>query len=491
MTSAYGWTGAENKERHSIFQLKAIPFKRMTARSKWLCFAAVSLIFLGTESVAPAQAAEERSPADPSSEYQIGPENALQIDVYYGKNEKISQKVRVSSAGIINFPLVGEVAVAGLTVAQLQEKLKQLLEKDYLVNPQVTAFIEEYSTVTIMGEVKRPGAYEIKGRLTVVGLISLAEGFTENALPTEAKVIRAGPGGTKTETLVRIHDVGGKNAGGENEGMSLRSGDVVVVPKSTVTIMGEVKRPGSYPTKGRLTVTELIALAEGFSDNALPTEAKVIHTNPDGTKKERVVRLSDILNRTGGGEGLLLETDDVVIIPKSTVTITGEVKRPGSYPTKGRLTVVELIALAEGFSENASPNEVKVIRTGPDGTRQESRVRVKDILSKNSGENEGLLLKAGDVVIVPESTVTIMGEVEKPGSYPTKGRLTVIELVALAEGFSKIAAPNRVKVIHTTPDGVKEERIVRVHDMMNKDSGQNESLVLQAGDVVIVPESLF
>ncbi len=464
----------------------------MAVRLRRLCFVFAALFLVKTGVPALAQdAAEKPSATDSSSEYQIGPENALQIDVYYGKNEKLSQKVRVSSRGIINFPLVGEVSVAGLTVAQLQEKLRELLEKDYLVNPQVTVFIEEYSTVSIMGEVNKPGAYPIRGQLTVEGLISLAEGFSANASPNEVKVISTRPDGTKQESIVQVQNNMSKNSG-DSASLVLRSGDVVNVPKSTVTIMGEVKKPGAYPTKGRLTVIELISLAEGFTESASPDEVRVMRANPDGTKKESLVRVHDIMSKNSGeDESLVLRSGDVVNVPKSTVTIMGEVKKPGAYPTKGRLTVIELISLAEGFTENALPNEVKVMRTNPDGTKSESIVQVQDIMNNNSGGNEGLVLRAEDVVIVPESTVTIMGEVKKPGAYPTKGRLTVIELIALAEGFSKIAAPNKVKVIHTNPDGTKSESIVRVNDIMNKKSGDNEGLVLRAGDVVIVPESIF
>jgi polysaccharide export outer membrane protein len=81
--------------------------------------------------------------------------------------------------------------------------------------------------------------------------------------------------------------------------------------------------------------------------------------------------------------------------------------------------------------------------------------------------------------------------VKKPGAYPIKGRLTVVELISLAEGFSKIASPNKVKVIRTLPDGTKKETVIRVRDIMNKHAGDKENLVLLSGDVVIVPESIF
>jgi polysaccharide export outer membrane protein len=104
------------------------------------------------------------------------------------------------------------------------------LEKDYLVNPQVNIVIEEYSTVSVMGEVRKPGSYPIKGRLTVVEAISLAEGFTKIASPNRTKVIRTNPDGTKTEIPVRLGDI--MKGGQQKSNIYLQSGDVVVVAES-------------------------------------------------------------------------------------------------------------------------------------------------------------------------------------------------------------------------------------------------------------------
>ncbi len=162
--------------------------------------------------------------------YRLGPENLLQIDVHYGKDGLISQKVRVSSKNQITFPLIGEVDVNGLTVSELETKLYTLLEKDYLVNPQVNVVIEEYSTVSVMGEVKKPGSYPIKGRLTVVEAVSLAEGFTKIASPNRTKIIRTNADGTKTEIPVRLADI--MRGGRQKSNINLQGGDVVVVAES-------------------------------------------------------------------------------------------------------------------------------------------------------------------------------------------------------------------------------------------------------------------
>ena len=166
-----------------------------------------------------------------SDEYVIGPENALTIDIYYGKDGHITQKMRVSSTGEIACPLIGDVQAAGLTVSELEQKLTDLLGKDYLVNPQVTVYIEEYSTVSIIGQVTMPGSYPIKGKLTVIELISMAQGFTKIASPNKVKVVRRNPDGTTQEIIVRVYDIMNKNADTKND-IELQSGDEVVVPES-------------------------------------------------------------------------------------------------------------------------------------------------------------------------------------------------------------------------------------------------------------------
>lgn len=162
--------------------------------------------------------------------YEIGPENALLINVYYGRDKNLERKVRVASDGYITFPLLGKVEVMGLTISDLENKLTELLGEDYLVNPQVSVYIEEYSTVAILGQVKEPGSFEIKGKLTVVELISMAGGFTKIADTNNVKVIRTEPEGSKRTISVRVNDI--INKGKEDEDIKLKPKDIVTVGES-------------------------------------------------------------------------------------------------------------------------------------------------------------------------------------------------------------------------------------------------------------------
>ncbi|MDP8299592.1 MAG: polysaccharide biosynthesis/export family protein [Candidatus Tantalella remota] len=164
------------------------------------------------------------------SDYQIGPENVLQIDVYYGKEEGLERKARVSANGYITFPLLGEIKLSGLTVSEAETLITELLAKDYFVNPQVSIFIKQYSTVSILGQVEEPGAYEIKGRLTVVELISKAGGFTKLAHTNNVWVIRTKLDGTKKKMQVKVNDI--INKGKEEDDIRLQPGDIVTVSES-------------------------------------------------------------------------------------------------------------------------------------------------------------------------------------------------------------------------------------------------------------------
>ncbi|MCB1822853.1 MAG: polysaccharide biosynthesis/export family protein, partial [Candidatus Competibacteraceae bacterium] len=154
---------------------------------------------------APATAA---TPVEAPNDYLIGPQDLLKIEVF--GVEDLNRSVRVNSRGQIALPLVGLVQAEGLTGEQLAADIAARLAKDYLQNPQVTIFIEEFTSqrTAVVGAVKTPGVYPLKGRTTLMQIVASAGGTTSVASGA-AMVLRPEPGGTRKMLqydLVAIRD---------------------------------------------------------------------------------------------------------------------------------------------------------------------------------------------------------------------------------------------------------------------------------------------
>lgn len=166
-----------------------------------------------------------------SEEYKVESGDVLLITVY--EQPDLTTKVRVSSKGEISFPLLDIVDVKGLPVNEIEKKLAMLLEKDYLVNPQVNVFIEKYHAkkVFVMGFVNKPGEYDLfKDRpTTVLEAITMAGGFKEGAALNNTKIIRVED--DKQVTIpIKVTDITKK--GNKDKDVRIKADDIIVVPES-------------------------------------------------------------------------------------------------------------------------------------------------------------------------------------------------------------------------------------------------------------------
>jgi polysaccharide export outer membrane protein len=121
----------------------------------------------------------------------VGPFDKLTIDVF-GSGELSNKEVQVDASGRITFPLVGTVEVAGRTPGEVSVALQDLFRGRFIKNPQITVNLKEIvsQTVTIGGEVKRPGVYPIVGKMTLMTAIASAEGWTDISSRGEVVVFR-------------------------------------------------------------------------------------------------------------------------------------------------------------------------------------------------------------------------------------------------------------------------------------------------------------
>jgi protein involved in polysaccharide export with SLBB domain len=159
--------------------------------------------------------------------YVLGPGDLLSITVYAGGDKEVDFTGYVSALGTITSPLLGEIKVAGMTTYELERAMRDTLAKDFYVDPQVMVTVKEYGgQVFIMGEVRKPGAYGLQERMTVLGACLLAEGFTDFAAPGRTKVTRMVNGQQKRFKidLVKVRE-------GKKEDMPLQRGDRIEVPR--------------------------------------------------------------------------------------------------------------------------------------------------------------------------------------------------------------------------------------------------------------------
>ena len=129
--------------------------------------------------------------------YQIGSGDLLKVEVFGVPD--LNRSVRVNASGQISLPLIGAIQAGGLTAEQLAAVIAAQLAKDYLQNPQVTIFIEEFTSqrVTVTGAVKTPNVFPLKGKATLLELVAQAGGTTSVANLSEVKILRPVPDGTR------------------------------------------------------------------------------------------------------------------------------------------------------------------------------------------------------------------------------------------------------------------------------------------------------
>ena len=275
-----------------------------TSRNR-VCTAA---FFLWLAAAVGAPSAERDSPAPafaPTASYRLGPGDVIDITVF--EVEELSKPAVVSPDGSVSLPLIGQVAVAGLTTGEAAGHLRALYSKNLLRNPQITVAVREYHSqpVSVLGAVRRPGVYQLRGPRRLADVLALAEGLTPEA-GREITVTRPlAEGGERSSTV----------ASGDNPW--IQAHDTVRVARAGVVyVVGEVVRPGGFPLHEPepLTVLQALALAQGLSRTAAPQNARIIRVSA-GARQEIPVRVRDLLDGRASDPPLI--ADDVLFIPNS------------------------------------------------------------------------------------------------------------------------------------------------------------------------------
>lgn len=260
----------------------------------WLMLC-VSLICLGFGSLAAA------------GESVVNNSDVLEISVY--DHPEMATTVRVDGQGMVMLPLLNRVKVQGMTVSESSAHIAKLLADGYIVNPQVNVFVKNFreQKASILGQVIKPGVYDVNQKTTLLELISMAGGLSPEA-GDRATLKREGSKdatGNSQETTIELNRL--VDQGDSTLNLSIMDGDKIFIGKAGLFyVTGEVKKPNSYKYQEKLTIIKAIAMAGGFTDTASKSSVRIVR-KVNG--KEEVISKADM--------DALVQPEDVVVVPES------------------------------------------------------------------------------------------------------------------------------------------------------------------------------
>lgn len=228
-------------------------------------FAAEPVAVAGSVPVVPSPSSDP-APGDPvpavpvpavdASQYRIGGGDVLNVQVY--GESSLSGSFPVDDRGQMDFPLLGSVVVGGLTPAELAARLRGQLMPGYIVNANVTVSVSTYRSqpVQVLGAVAKPGVYFLRGPTSVLQILSEAGGVSREGV----NEVRLTHGGENGQITTFAYDQLLRQRGGEG---ALAPGDIVFVPQSLVSMMGQIAKPGEVAYRDGLTISQAVAAAGG------------------------------------------------------------------------------------------------------------------------------------------------------------------------------------------------------------------------------------
>ena len=150
---------------------------------------ALSLMMLLLTSAVLVTGARAADTTDALSTYRLNSGDVISIRVF-GEDDFTREKVRLTDAGTVSFPILGEVPMLGRTVGEIETLVTERLKGRYLVNPRVSVWIDEYRSFFVNGMVEKPGAYPFRPGLNVRKAVSIAGGLKERASVNKIFVVR-------------------------------------------------------------------------------------------------------------------------------------------------------------------------------------------------------------------------------------------------------------------------------------------------------------
>lgn len=394
--------------------------------------------------------------------YELGPGDLVQLLVF-GQQE-FADELEVSREGAINVENVGLVRVGGMTIEAALVKLKSAMGRAYPTlssgNSKLSLTLSEIRTIhiTIVGA-NRSGTFDIPSLYNVYAALSKAGGPTNMGSFRNIELVR----NNMVIKKIDLYKLLAK--GDQTDNVRLRDNDVIRIPayQNRVELSGQVKRPGLYEVLSNETFSDILAFAGGFDDTAYTASVKVIRKN----EREREVKdlTANAFNSFQPTTGDQFVISRILERYNNRLKVTGSVFRPDIYEFTPGMKVADLIAKADGTTEDAFLERALLVRQKVDMTREIKSINLLKALKKDPAHNlelrkEDELLVSSILDLRDSLRVTLQGEVHMPGEYHYIEGMTLKGLILQAGGFTDASSAN-VEVAHMISREMVEEGDLR------------------------------
>ncbi len=264
--------------------------------------------------------------------YHIGVGDLLDVRVL--NHPEMSRKTRVESGGTIRMPYIDNIPAGCMTESQLSQNIAEKYRK-YIKNPQVDVFIEEFVSqppVAVMGEVEKPGRFELRRKVRLIELLSFAggpksgkAGHSLHLFRNTEKDVCAAP--AKEGDTVAIDDAAPQLlsfklkdllTGSADANLYVNPGDIIILPEAEqIFVTGFVMKPGAFLLNTRITLTQAIGMSGGYMPDADKKKIRLSRqTGETASPTTQIINVEDIQKRKI--EDIVLQPNDLIEVPNST-----------------------------------------------------------------------------------------------------------------------------------------------------------------------------
>jgi polysaccharide biosynthesis/export protein len=430
--------------------------------------------------------------------YIVGPDDEIIVDIFGASSE--NYKLRVNPEGTVKVLNLAPIFVAGLTIEQAEKRIIGRLQQAYSglgragSGTSATISLGQIRSihVTILGEVVKPGTYNISSLGSAFNALYLAGGPNpETGSFRRINIIR----GNRVVRTIDLYDF--LLRADQKDNIRLQDQDVIRIAdyETRIEFAGQVRRPAIYELLPGETLKTALGFAGGFTDEAYTASIKLRRNTPRERKIFTVT--TDELATFVAQRGDRYEVGKILERYENRVQIAGAIMRPGEYALEpGLTTVKELILRAEGLRKDAFLNRASIIRERPDMDMENISFDVSKLLR---GEVADIALMRQDSVVIQSIrdlretyTVNIEGAINKPGLFTFVNNMSVSDLITQAGGFrdgasaTTIEVARRVMADSVGPNAQSSVQLFKVS--VGRDLGVNntDKFTLQPFDIVSV-----